>query len=354
MKIIPLAVAVLFAVPAYAGELSGASLLAVPMSVRQAGMGGVSVGGNDVMRAWSNPALLADQGTRYELALSGAQLFGERNMAGLGWGQVFDSSWSGAAYASTSGISARELNAGGAETGVTLSHDVVFGGMAFAWRGESFRFGMTGKGVSETVGGIASSAVMGDAGMAMHAGSLVVAGSLRNLGGKLDYSPGVSVKGPAEARAGAAIDYSGINLTLAGEYVKPASLAGTAGVGIEWRPARVLALRAGAVKDMDKGAAAPGLTAGLTGMFRGFAFDYALTTHEVGMTNRVSLECMFGGRRGPAGVENMGIALQAPIRTAIPISSTMSAGEGIPLRDRMDVPVQLKKPVKVRGTAGGK
>ena len=151
--------------PAFAGTLSGASLLAVPMSVRQAGLGGVSLGGNDIMRAWSNPALLADQGAKYELALSGAQMFGERNLAGRGWGQAFDSSWTGAAFASTSGISAREIGADGLETGVTLAHDVVFGGLSFAWRGESLRAGVTGMGVSETVAGIPATAVLGDAGL---------------------------------------------------------------------------------------------------------------------------------------------------------------------------------------------
>ena len=324
--------------PAQAGALSGASLLTVPMSVRQAGMGEVSLGGNDILRAWSNPALLADQGTKYELAFSGAQLMGERNMAGLGWGQTFDSSWTGGAFASTSGISAREIGADGKETGVTLSHDIVFGGLAFAWRGESLRFGISGKGVSETVAGVPASAVMGDAGLAIRAGSLVLAAAMRNVGGKLDYSSGVSAKGPAEVRAGAAMEYSGLGITIAGEYVKSASLAGSAGAGLEWRPAKVLALRAGVVKDLEKDSAAPGITAGLTGEFRGFSFDYAMTTHEVGMTNRVSLGCMFGGRRGPVGVEKMGLPLSAPLKTSIPVSSTITSGAGLPVSDRIAAP----------------
>jgi hypothetical protein len=330
------------ACPVQAGSLSGASLLAVPMSVRQAGMGEVSPGGNDILRAWSNPALLADQGTKYELAFSGAQIMGERNMAGLGWGQVFDSSWTGGAFASTSGISAREIGADGEETGLTLSHEVVFGGMAFAWRGESLRVGVAGKGVSETVAGVSASAIMGDAGLAIRAGSLVLAAAMRNVGGKLDYSSEVSAKGPAEVRAGAAMEYSGLGITIAGEYVKSSSLAGSAGAGLEWRPAKVLALRGGLVKDLEKDSAAPGITAGLTGEFRGFSFDYALTTHEVGMTNRVSLGCMFGGRRGPVGVEKMGLPLSAPLKTAIPISSTMSSGAGLPVSDRIAAPRPAK------------
>jgi len=340
-------------VHAYAGPLSGASLLAVPMSVQQAGMGEVSLGGNDVMRAWSNPALLADQGRQYELALSGSQLFGERNMAGLGWAQAFDSSWTGGAYASTSGISAREINAEGNESGVTLSHDVVFGGLAFAWRGESMRFGITGKGVSETVAGIPASAVMGDAGVAVRAGSLVLAGALRNVGGKMDYSPGVSAKGPAEMRAGASVDYSSLGITIAGEYIKAASLAGSVGAGMEWRPARVLALRAGGVKDMEKDSAPPYFTAGLTGKFRGFSFDYAMSTHEAGMTNRVSLGCVFGGLRGAVGIEKMGLPIAAPMRQAIPIASTMSSGSGIPVKDRFYAPRIIPSLPKTGPTKGG-
>lgn len=42
-----------------AGAPLGAAILKLPLSVRQMGMGSVTLGGEDVLRAWSNPALLA-------------------------------------------------------------------------------------------------------------------------------------------------------------------------------------------------------------------------------------------------------------------------------------------------------
>ena len=59
------------------------ALLNVPLSVRQMGMGNVSVGGTDLMRAWSNPAMVAGQPGGGELALNGGALFTNTAMFGL-------------------------------------------------------------------------------------------------------------------------------------------------------------------------------------------------------------------------------------------------------------------------------
>ena len=73
-----LTISVLFALPGRvaADDRVGAAGLTPPLSVRQMGMGHVSFGGQDMLRAWTNPALLADQATQGEAAVSGASMFG--------------------------------------------------------------------------------------------------------------------------------------------------------------------------------------------------------------------------------------------------------------------------------------
>ncbi len=50
----------------------GGSFLNQPLSVRQMGEGNVSAVSGDLLRAWTNPALLASQVTSGALAVSGA------------------------------------------------------------------------------------------------------------------------------------------------------------------------------------------------------------------------------------------------------------------------------------------
>jgi len=64
----------------------GAAVLAMPLSVRQMGMGNVTMGGRDMLRAWTNPAVLADQETTGEASVNGASMFqGQQKTGGLGW-----------------------------------------------------------------------------------------------------------------------------------------------------------------------------------------------------------------------------------------------------------------------------
>lgn len=326
--------------PAAAGGLTGSSLISFPLSVRQAGMGGVSLGGNGVMRGWSNPALIAEQGSKYEMEITGSRVSGESNFAGLGWGQAFNPSWTGGAFASTNALSVRGLD-------MAVGHRTVLGGMALAWKGESFRLGIAGKGVSESVSGVESSAVLGQAGLAMRAGYWTVGTAVQGTGGQ-SPDPGPSASLPVEVRLGASRDFSRLGIVLAGECIKPLVPGGSAllkagetspvwggsvSAGIEWRPIRLLALRAGGVKGLEKGAPAPDLTGGLSAWFRGFALDYALDTRGAGINSRVSLGCRFGGQRDQVGADRMGIPLVAPLRPGIPISSTMSIGPGIPVEN---------------------
>ena len=83
---------------AWAGTPTGAAFLNAPVSVRQIGMGGVSTGGSDLLRAWSNPAVLAEQRTRGQAALTGASVFGgEFTTIGSGASWMLTPSWSVAA-----------------------------------------------------------------------------------------------------------------------------------------------------------------------------------------------------------------------------------------------------------------
>ena len=78
------AVFMVFVSSAFTDERVDMAVLAILMSVCLQGMGNVGLGGDDSMKAWSNPALMADQGTQGEVALNGASMFGGEQVAGGG------------------------------------------------------------------------------------------------------------------------------------------------------------------------------------------------------------------------------------------------------------------------------
>lgn len=95
----------------------GGALLNAPLSIRQLGMGNTSIGGDDVMRAWSNPALLAARENGGELALNGGSYFMGTSALGVGAGKTVSPRWSLGALFSLNGFSAPEIGYDGYETG---------------------------------------------------------------------------------------------------------------------------------------------------------------------------------------------------------------------------------------------
>src|SRR5687768_5678351 len=126
----------LLAAPLRASEVAGSSaLLNAPFSVRQLGMGGVSVAGSDVLQAWSNPAMLSDPPSRGSLSLNGGSLFDQtQSDAGAGIGLRLDERWAMGIVAATSVMSFVEISADGQPSGRSIGRIEGTGGLVGAFR----------------------------------------------------------------------------------------------------------------------------------------------------------------------------------------------------------------------------
>jgi len=278
---------------------TGAAFLDLPLSVRQAGMGDVGIGGHDVMRAWSNPASLADQTARGEAAINGASLFGgdEQNL-GLGVGWRVAPAWTVGALVSSFGASLPEIDANGDRTGRSLDRSLVSGGVMGAGQEGPLRLGLLVRFVRDTVLGDVASPVAADLGAALAFGPLETGVALRNLGGNLQsaglaYREGVAL--PLQTRVGAGWRFADWHLSAGAEAVFPTALTGTVGAGLEWWPVKFLAVRAGVSDVADP---AGRMAAGLSVEWTGVVLDYAFAAHAIGPSQRMSLSYLFGGLPG--------------------------------------------------------
>jgi len=276
----------------------GGALLSLPMSARQDGMGEVSIGGSDVLRGWSNPAILAVQETKWEFAAGGASLFGEQTGMGLGAGYVFNPSWTFGGYIASSGIQDDEIDAFGEKTAKKISHSSMVLGLAGAWKVQNYAVGLMLGGISESVGVSSGSALSLGLGGTASFGDIGVGASFRNLGlGTYMKAGDETTKIPTELRAGASYLFNQFGISVGAEYSSVLSIDSTVGLGVEWWYQRILALRTGLMKNMVDSTGAMNITAGLSVLYRGMALDYALSTHEIGMSNRVALSYALGAKR---------------------------------------------------------
>jgi hypothetical protein len=241
-------------------QSAGASFLNNTLSVREAGMGNVSLGRPDLLTAWTNPATLADLETVGAIALHGGTIGGGLSVPfGLGFGirpsEYF--AFGGLFYADIYGFEQVDTN------GVSLSGSKLYqlsytGGLVLAsqwgWGGlgltvkryDEVRSG-SGSFSSEMVGGFAV-----DLGARLKFGPVGIATAFRNLGGliaKSDTSYAGDVILPLEARLGASyevkkwglragVDVIGTDIGL--DYV-----GWSPGVGLEYWPVSSFGIRAG-------------------------------------------------------------------------------------------------------------
>ncbi len=289
--------------PALGSAASGARSLALPMSVRQMGMGDVSAAGTDVLAAWSNPALLAAQKTQGEFAIGGASLFGsEAQTFGLGAGWRLSPQLTLGALVQSYGVSFPQLDANGLALATSLSQRTTAGGVAAAWRRGLLSAGLTLKGLSDSVQNSSVTTASVDLGVSAIYEGFTAGAALRNAGGKLrdlnvPNAAKIPVDGlPGEMRVGAAYRYPALSLGGGVEYMKVADAAGQLGAGVEWWPADMLALRLG--MSGISGAPSRQLTLGVSGVYQGISLDYAMGAHPLGPVHRASLTYAFGGSEG--------------------------------------------------------
>jgi len=284
--------ALLVAAAAQAAATTGAGWLNVPISVPQAGMGEVSVAGRDVLRAWSNPALLADRGTRGEVALNGGSLLGGgRSVFALGAGWQVSPRWTFGAALSFSSLAFDGVDEYGDPTGTRVDRGTAAGAAMAAWSPGAVRIGVALKGVSDSVAADSASGVAADAGVAWRAGGLTVAAAARNFGPKLRTGAGGDEMMPLEFRGGLGYTWPVLGLSIAVEQTV-ADLARGGGAGAEWWLTPRFAVRAGVAGfGADNGISATG---GLSARFGVFGLDYAAQTHTLGLTHRMSVSFAFG------------------------------------------------------------
>lgn len=330
--------------PAGAAEdgVTGA-LLNVPVSVRQMGMGNVSVGGGDLLRAWSNPALLMEQAGKGELSLNGGALFMETRMFGLGGGMKVNENLALGALLNTYALAFDFVDANGLYTGDELSRSFVVGGLAGATAAGPVRLGMTLKFFSENyeLTGV-NGGSQSDSGPALDFGAAVVpaAGLMVGLAAR-NVGPGVRATEvtdpftgagtgeetkeqlPVEVRGGASYRLEPARLRFGLEFSKAAGVDAVLGAGAEWWANEMFGFRLGAT---GLGPEAGGqFTAGVSAMTEQVALDFALATHEVDPTVKVNFSYMFGKGERKA----------RPVRQAKPVvvAEAEAAAEGGPLED---------------------
>lgn len=276
-----------------AATKAGAPFLNSPLSVRQAGMGGVSVGGDDILRVWSNPSLLAAQRPRAVIGLNGSSLFDGVQQtfgAGLGWRMAPRLAVGGLVSAYTVGF--QELDESGAP-GEDVTERSVAGGIVAASRWRWLTGGATIKYVSEAGGEMEAQGPSGfacDVGMSSGWRGWTMAAAVRNLGAPL-RSSGMAVSLPSEQRLGFARGFSSGKLLAAVEYVNSRTGASGAGAGVELRSVGPTAVRIGA---SGLGGQIVRFSCGLSVVFHGVGIDYALVTHPMGFTHRFSVMLGWG------------------------------------------------------------
>jgi len=287
----------------------------VPLSVREAGSGGV-YGSYDIFQSFSNPALLAMQPRSFEVGFSGQSMFGgQQNLASLagGWsGQGVDSGTYGvAALASMfsmppirmmdfEGNEGESVSPGGLRVGVVGSYQWEFLGFGAGFESAGENLGVslnTGEKVS-----LRSTII--------HAGALV---RLGRVDAGVAYRKMGSVGG--ELNTGGAVNFNGFFVgSISGEASIPLSSGDFAPVslgqysaGLTWNAHKLLDVRAGVVMASSKGmmyTPGPSLCAGFSAHFREYSLDYALVTSSggLGMTHALAVGWAFGAER-PKPVE---------------------------------------------------
>jgi hypothetical protein len=119
-----------------------------------------------------------------------------------------------------------------------------------------------------------------------HSPRLRLAAAVSNLGPSLDWGTGAQVPLPRSLRAGGTIDPVR-TVSLSADLWLQRDRSARGGVGVEWRPAPVLAVRTGYLAGSDS----QNLTVGFGLNWRGVGLDYALApmSNDLGTTHRLAL-----------------------------------------------------------------
>ncbi len=281
-----------------AEERAGLSMLRLPLSVRQTGMGDVAAGGTDVLAAWGNPAWLGALERRGELAVTGMSMFaGQQVTGGAGGAWRLGDRLSVGCLARYHSVSVPEVDELGNDPGGSLTQQTWAATAAGAFRFGPATVGVAIKRIVERIDGDGAAAFAVDGGAIASAGRLMVAAVYRNAGRRIratdPAAPASVVAGlPAETAVSVSYAVRQPRIVVGAEQVLARGFGGRAGAGVEWWPGRDVAVRGGVT-----GLGEPDgtrFTCGLTGRYRGLGLDYSLATHPLGALHRVSMSWAFG------------------------------------------------------------
>ncbi|MEK7477649.1 MAG: hypothetical protein AAB152_18675 [Candidatus Coatesbacteria bacterium] len=290
---------------------AGAAFLAMPLSVQQMGMGDVTLGGHDIMRAWMNPAMLAEQANEGEVAINGGPQFQSVETTlglGVGWKRTPQNMIG--AFLSYYSAAFPEVSLLGDETGTKVAVNNIAAGVAAAYRWEVVRIGVTAKFLSQSYLGESSAGVAGDAGALVTWKGITGGVSARNLGPNPlapDEMTSFGMALPFEIRGGLSYSYVPMNLSVGAEYVAAKERNPGIGAGVEWWLAKYLGARAGYM-GLNSGGS-PALTFGLSAMYAGIGLDYAMQASAVGSGHHISLSYAVGAKRSDSRPAAAGEAL---------------------------------------------
>lgn len=282
-------------------DAAGALQMTIPLSTRSLGMGGVTLGGSDVLRSWSNPALLAGLASEGEVAIQGGAQFINQTAFGLGGAWRLDPRWVLGATFGGYAMSFDEVDALGV-AGDTISAAELGFGVSGAFQVNGWlATGLTLRALRESLLNSGSTAPAADLGATGTWGPFGTTLAVRNVGTALakaeaetaSTSASAAETTPGEFRIGAAYDFAAWHLKTAAEFggmFAPNGTGGQIALGAEWWPAPRLALRAGG----GIYGGATGGSFGLTGLWRQMGLDYAFTYMGAGAAHRVALSYAFG------------------------------------------------------------
>jgi len=281
----------------YAENDAGAIFLNNPLSIRQVGMGNLSMAGTDMLRAWSNPAVLADQERLFELSMNGSSAFDgiESSFAG-GAGLRFMPEMAVGLMVSSMSVGFPEIDRDGNRTRKDVGQDSMAVGMVVAGAFEMVRGGLGIKYVSESdpqgrTGAFSGVAI--DVGVSAQLSVLRAGASIRNLGDLKQANAEGKVKLPMEERVGLAADLKPWPLKAGFEYVARSEYyRDDWGAGLEWTIKEGFGLRIGTT-GLGYGYP-PRYTAGFSAGYKYFGLDYSIATHPLGLTHQFNISVALG------------------------------------------------------------
>ncbi|MEK7475699.1 MAG: CsgG/HfaB family protein [Candidatus Coatesbacteria bacterium] len=328
-RLLPAAAAALGLAASTAGALGlplvdqpGAIELSMPVSVRQYGMSGVSGLGGDVLRAWSNPALLGLMSSRGEGALVGGKILGDTNLFAVGGAWQLTPDWTVGLMMARYGLSLDGVNEFGDPSGEPLDQSSAGTGLLAAYRWRWLRAGIAVRLVDVSILKYHASGMAADLGLQASWAGAVAGVAIRNAGaalGAADTAAGIAgVMMPTEIRAGLGYRHEPARLAGGLEFSKVTDRDARIGLGVEYWAATFLALRAGWGPG-DSGE----ITMGLSALWQRLGLDYGLAVHAAGMNHRLALSCRFGEALvapAPGAAEETPAArAEEPVAAAAPV-----------------------------------